>query len=765
MRTFCKSIFISLIINSQIPGQQGFSLKNDIVRTEEDQSIIIDVTGNDIIVDKSNLIIKIANEPTIGKAVVDGAKIIYTPNLNENGTDEFKYEADVGASSGIATVSVKISPLNDRPEGVSISSDVIQEGKASGTIIGTLNALDPDKNDSFTFELSRENKNDFSISGKDLLSSRVFDFEEEKTFTLTIQVADSKGESSVSTISINVGDKNEAPVINTNKNLSVQHLEDAGKLITKVSASDPDNDQKSVKYRLEDGGDKTVFKITREGELIFLKNPDFEKPRDKDKNNVYSVSYRAVDSKDKTLYSSGSVTVIVMDVKETVIKSIDNRKFVAWSVDHQPYHILMEDAIIDFIQLSGANEKNSIKEMNPTDQIIIVQDKGTNDEIHEIWYGNSLTYTILDREKVDWVFSQDIQKVLVDRTQYLTSDSETVFHENENERLMAGYGSKFSVWHANNFKMSLSSFSMRSNLLQYASNMRVGNTLIGLPGKLGGSSEIGVATQRSEFGFRVPFNFDFGTGNYDEINPPSSDYLGLYARGNIENLFSTKTDFHGLFGFTFYPSSSGQKLSSPMSLVSDSNKWQHIQDSTKNLNILDSYALFATTVEVPLDLSFIGRITAAPGVHYLKVAHRLKDNRQVALDSKQELFERTFYNQKLELGDSNPEYTYEALNEDDESFTSIASFYIRFDVLGQIGEKPNFIERLSLFDFVQISKVPFYEISLQYISGLNMITSVNVNITDDFGFSLTRLSKNGSLKGNWMPDGKTWFGLNYRANF
>ena len=101
-----------------------------------------------------------------------------------------------------------------------------------------------------------------------------------------------------------------------------------------------------------------------------------------------------------------------MDVKEAEIKSIDNRKFVAWSVDHQPYHILMEDAITDFVQLSGANESKSIKEMKPTDQIIIVQDKGTNDEIHEIWYGNSLIYTILDREKVDWIFSQDIQKVL-----------------------------------------------------------------------------------------------------------------------------------------------------------------------------------------------------------------------------------------------------------------------------------------------------------------------------------------------------------------
>ena len=109
---------------------------------------------------------------------------------------------------------------------------------------------------------------------------------------------------------------------------------------------------------------------------------------------------------------------------------------------------------------------------------------------------------------MDWVFSQDIQDVLISKDEYLTSESETVFHESESERLMAGYGSSFSLWHANNFKMSLSSFSMRSNLLQYASNFRVGNALIGLPGLLAGSSEIGVATQRSEFGIRVPFAFD-----------------------------------------------------------------------------------------------------------------------------------------------------------------------------------------------------------------------------------------------------------------
>ena len=278
--------------------------------------------------------------------------------------------------------------------------------------------------------------------------------------------------------------------------------------------------------------------------------------------------------------------------------------------------------------------------------------------------------------------------------------------------------------------------------------MKIGNHLIGLPGLLAGSGEMGVATHRSEFGFRVPFAFDFGTGSYDGIDVVSSEYLGLYARGNIDNLFETKTSMHGLIGFTFYPSSSGEKLTSIDSLgLSQAD----LDESIENVNILDSYALVATTVQVPVKLSFIGRFTASPGFHYMKVAHRLKDKRKAAIDSGQDLYERTFY-EGVDLNDGN-------------SYTRLSSFYIRFDLVGKIGEKPKFIERLSFMDFIQLSRVPFYEFSLQYISSLNMITGLNINVTDDIGISISSLSKNSSLKGNWMPDAKFWFGINYRANF
>ena len=764
-----RNLLWMLSLNIALNAQDSIALKNDNAQVTEDGSISISVLKNDDIKDKSNLILEIVEAPKFGTAEINGRSIVYTPNPNANGIEVFRYKADIGTASGTAQVRINVNAVNDAPEAIMLEKNTVLENKPEGTVVGTLATTDPDEGDTFSYELARDGSRDnFKINGSNLVTKQSFDFEETATYTVTIQTTDSGKESFVGTIAVKVENENESPILKGNKNLKLFHAENAGKIVASLEASDPDADQTGIKYKLSASPDKGVFKITRSGDLSFLREPDFENPIDENKDNVYEVAFKAIDSKDSKLFVEGTASITLTDELETEVKILDKRKFIAWTVDHQPYHILMEDAILDYIDLKNLNVESNedgvdggssdiIRELHPTDQIILVQKKDNSNEIHEIWFGNGLDYTIIDREKVDWVFSQDIQTVLMTRDQYLTNDSETVFHESESERLIAGYGSQFSVWHSSNFKLSLSSLSMRSNLLQYAANMRAGNELIGLPGLLGGSSELGVATQRSEFGFRMPFAFDFGTVGYDNKSSVLSDeYGGLYARGNIENLFSTKADFHGLIGFTFYPSSSGEKLLSPTDLEpDDATKWEAIDDSTINLNILDSYALMATTVQVPIKVSFIGRLTAAPGFHYMKVAHRLKDTRKQAITDGQELYERAYF-------DDN-EVT--ELNDDGNSFTRFNSFYIRFDLLGQIGQKPNFIEKLSFLDFIQISKVPFYEFSFQYITGLNMIYTLNLNLSDDFGVSITGLKKNAYLKGHWMPDSKFWVGLKYRANF
>ena len=750
--------------------QAGLKIKADNVQVQEDESVKINVLKNDGIEDKSNVAIEVISEPQKGSVQIEDNKILYTPNADVSGVDKFDYKVDNGLETGTAQVRVNINPVNDPPTGLSLSESSIKENAAAGTLIGKLKVEDADPDDKFKFGIAKDNRADFSLDGSNLLTKRPFDYEEEKSFTVAVQVTDSGGEKIVDNVTVTVENENEKPVLVSPKEATFNHPENAGKIVARINVEDPDENQSSVKFKLTKSEDKDHFKITRAGDLAFLREPDYENAVDANKDNVYTITYKAIDSKDDKLHVSGKVHVRVKDSEETEVIALDKRKFVAWTVDHQPYHILMEDAIQNYMSLKYTNGGDgdaiedggdtSIREMAPTDQIIIVQQKGNSEEIHEIWYGNGLDFSVIDREKVDWVFSQDIQKVLIAKEEYLTSDSETVFHENESKRLMAGYGSTFAVWHANNFKMSLSSFSMRSNLIQYSSNMRVGNSLIGLPGLLAGSSELGVATQRSEFGVRVPFAFDFGTGSYDDVDVVSSDYLGLFARGNIDNLFGTRTSLHGLIGFSFYPPSSGEMLYSLDSLSSFADA-QEILDKTENINILDSYALAATTVEVPVKLPSVGRITAAPGFHYLKIAHRLKDTRQEAIDNNQELYDRTFFNQTL----SADGWSEEQLNDEGDPFTRLSSFYIRFDVIGVIGEKPKFIERLSFMDFIQVSKVPFYEYSLQFISGLNTMHRFSLNVTDDIGLSISTLSKNSDLKGNWMPDSKFWFGLNYRANF
>ena len=765
-----KLPFLLIVSLNAVFPQAGLKIKADNVQVQEDESVKINVLKNDSIEDKSNVAIEVISEPQKGSVQIEDNKILYTPNADVSGVDKFDYKVDNGLETGTAQVRVNINPVNDPPTGLSLSESSIKENAAAGTLIGKLKVEDADPDDKFKFGIAKDNRADFSLDGSNLLTKRPFDYEEEKSFTVAVQVTDSGGEKIVDNVTVTVENENEKPVLVSPKEATFNHPENAGKIVARINVEDPDENQSSVKFKLTKSEDKDHFKITRAGDLAFLREPDYENAVDANKDNVYTITYKAIDSKDDKLHVSGKVHVRVKDSEETEVIALDKRKFVAWTVDHQPYHILMEDAIQNYMSLKFTNGGDgdaiedggdtSIREMAPTDQIIIVQQKGNSEEIYEIWYGNGLDFSIIDREKVDWVFSQDIQKVLIAKEEYLTSDSETVFHENESERLMAGYGSTFAVWHANNFKMSLSSFSMRSNLIQYSSNMRVGNSLIGLPGLLAGSSELGVATQRSEFGVRVPFAFDFGTGSYDNVDVVSSDYLGLFARGNIDNLFGTRTSLHGLIGFSFYPPSSGEMLYSLDSLSSFADA-QEILDKTENINILDSYALAATTVEVPVKLPSVGRITAAPGFHYLKIAHRLKDTRQEAIDNNQELYDRTFFNQTL----SADGWSEEQLNDEGDPFTRLSSFYIRFDVIGVIGEKPKFIERLSFMDFIQVSKVPFYEYSLQFISGLNTMHRFSLNVTDDIGLSISTLSKNSDLKGNWMPDSKFWFGLNYRANF
>ena len=84
----------------------------------------------------------------------------------------------------------------------------IRDSSPAGTVIGLLEAIDPDYGDSFTFELvAGEGDSDnasFSVDGRQLITTTSFDFESGATRGIRIRVTDGEGESFEEIISIQI---------------------------------------------------------------------------------------------------------------------------------------------------------------------------------------------------------------------------------------------------------------------------------------------------------------------------------------------------------------------------------------------------------------------------------------------------------------------------------------------------------------------------------------------------------------------------------
>ena len=70
--------------------------------------------GNDV--DGDNIIFNIVEQPLNGTLVAEGEVIVYTPNLNFNGTDQITYIVNDGQlDSEVGIVSVFVAAVNDAP--------------------------------------------------------------------------------------------------------------------------------------------------------------------------------------------------------------------------------------------------------------------------------------------------------------------------------------------------------------------------------------------------------------------------------------------------------------------------------------------------------------------------------------------------------------------------------------------------------------------------------------------------------------------------
>ena len=232
------------------------------------------------------------------------------------------------AGSNSAVVSITDTP-NRSPEFPTAEDGrrSVDENTPAGQNIGApIVATDAD-NDRLTYSISRHPSHLFNVfdvfdvdaTTGQLRTKGALDEEMRDTYRLTMSASDGKdphGNADTTiddtiSVTVTVNDVDEPPLITPDSDIVVDENHE-GRLVG-FNAYDPERllFTHTLSLAGRDGGD---FSLTEAGVLTFASTPDYERPADSDRNNVYDLTVNAVDGDGKI--GSIDITVTVRPVNE-----------------------------------------------------------------------------------------------------------------------------------------------------------------------------------------------------------------------------------------------------------------------------------------------------------------------------------------------------------------------------------------------------------------------------------------------------------------
>ena len=283
---------------------------DDNATTNEDTAVIISVLANDTDVEGDVLTITGVGAASNGTVVDNGdGTVTYTPDADFNGSDSFTYDiSDGNGGTDTATVSVTVDPVNDAPVAADDSATTNED---TAVIISVL-ANDTDvEGDVLTITGVGAASNGTVVDNGDGTVTYTPDADFNGSDSFTYDISDGNGGTDTATVSVTVDPVNDAPVITSPAEFSVEENTTPVGLVT---ATDVDA-VAPLEYSIEGGADADKFDIdATTGALSFKSAPDYETPMDDGGDNIYDVIVGATDTFNFT--TTQDVQVEVTDVEE-----------------------------------------------------------------------------------------------------------------------------------------------------------------------------------------------------------------------------------------------------------------------------------------------------------------------------------------------------------------------------------------------------------------------------------------------------------------
>ena len=236
---------------------------------------------------------------------------------NRGNEYELTVRAYDGRAYGTFDVKVTVREVNEPP--VITGRDTFPY-RVNGTgALYTYRTTDPER-DEFTWSLGGSDAGHFAISelGGVLIFATAPDFEspagsgtDGNEYFVTVQARDVNFNTGEFVITVTVTDQNEGPMVSGRGEISVQENSDPAQALASYSATEPEG-LPITRWSLSgsDGGD---FVISETGTLTFRNTPDYDRPADSNRDNIYLVTVRAYDGR---VYGGLDVTVTVLSENE-----------------------------------------------------------------------------------------------------------------------------------------------------------------------------------------------------------------------------------------------------------------------------------------------------------------------------------------------------------------------------------------------------------------------------------------------------------------
>ena len=271
---------------------------DDSIGTDENNPVVIGVTGNDTDPDGDFLTISAVTQGRNGTVAIatDGRSVIYTPSAQFSGVDTFTYTVtDGNGGTDTAKVTVQVTDTNGAPVAANDSASTPEDSPVTIDVLS--NDTDPD-GDSLTLSVVTNASNGTAaVSGSAIIYTPDSGFDGSDSFTY--RVTDIGGLSATAQVVVTVSNVNASPVaaddsvgVNENTAISVDVL---------ANDTDPDGDALSI---LSVGTPANGTAVIQGGVIRYAPATDF--------SGSDQFTYRISDGNGGT--DNGSVVVTVSNV-------------------------------------------------------------------------------------------------------------------------------------------------------------------------------------------------------------------------------------------------------------------------------------------------------------------------------------------------------------------------------------------------------------------------------------------------------------------